>query len=188
MPVGPGLGANSIIAIDKKNKTKDRNVKKRILAFSMVLALTAVMALPMAAAAETSGTIISGTLASTATIVAPSGITFVGFAVGVNSGNSATPGSVAANGPGWTLTVSAPTTCMTRTGDSAELNHPLTLCTTSGGTFGTIGDYRTSLQGSTGYGTSTSFSIPLFVKQTVLASDAPGTYSITLTYTVTPAS
>jgi len=68
----------------------------------------------------------------------------------------------------------------------AELNLPLTLCTTVGGTYGTIAEYQTALAGSAGYGTVSTFNIPLFVKQTLLASDGAGTYSITLTYVVTP--
>ena len=62
----------------------------------------------------------------------------------------------------------------------------LELCTTGGGTFGDIVAYETALQGLGGYGGVGTFSIPLYIKQTVANTDPPGAYSITLTYTTTP--
>ena len=67
-----------------------------------------------------------------------------------------------------------------------KLSSPLTFCTTSGGTFGTIGAYQTLLQGSPGYGLIGTFSIPLHVKQTINGSDYPGSYSMTLTFITSP--
>ncbi len=55
------------------------------------------------------------------------------------------------------------------------------------GTVSTIPAYQTELQGAAGYGAVGTFSIPLFAAQTVEASDDPGTYQITLTFTTTPA-
>ncbi len=166
-------------------------MKKRILALSMVVALLAVIAVPIATTANAGGTVITGNIASTATLTKPSDINLGTLHVGLNSANS-TAGSVVANGTGWTLTVSDTKTVtkgyMTLGGadNTAELNYPLTVCTTSNGSFGTIAEYQALLQGSIHYGEVTTFSIPLFVQQQILAGDQGGSYSITLTFTATP--
>lgn len=49
-----------------------------------------------------------------------------------------------------------------------------------------IGDYSTALGGAGGYGETGTFSIPLYANQTVVGTDAAGSYSISLTYTATP--
>ena len=156
-----------------------------------VLSLISVMAFPIVTSADTAGTTISGTITSTATLTKPSDVNLGTLHVGVNSGSS-TAGSVVANGTGWTLTVSDTKTAtkgyMTVGGTDvgAELANPLTVCKTVNGSYSTIADYQSDLQGSSGYGQATTFNIPLFVKQTVLASDGAGTYQITLTFIVTP--
>lgn len=167
-------------------------MKKRIIALSMALALMAILAAPLAASAETHGTDINATLGSTFTLTAPSAASFSTFIVGDNTG-SATAGSVAATGTtGWTLSVADNKTnttgFMTIGGDDDtghKLANPIQVGMTSG-TVGTIGAYQTALQESTGYGQNVTFSIPLSLKQTIVAGDKAESYKITLTYTATP--
>jgi hypothetical protein len=53
------------------------------------------------------------------------------------------------------------------------------------GTFTTIPLYQGQLTSATGYGATGTFSIPLYANQTVVGTDAAGSYRITLTYTAT---
>jgi hypothetical protein len=69
---------------------------------------------------------------------------------------------------------------------SKRLTNTIQVGTTTGN-LSTIAAYETALHGLSGYGLVTSsFSIPLFAKQTVVAGDAAGSYKITLTFTFTP--
>jgi hypothetical protein len=170
---------------------KEKNVKKGILGFSMVLALTVVMALPMAASAETGGTVISGTLANTATLIVPDNITFTTFTVGTNTGSSAYAGSVVANVAGWSLAVSDTKSSYKgymRKSDGTNLADQIQVGMTAG-TVTTIPLYEAQLKAATvsGYGAAGTFSIPLYVSQTVVPEAKGGTYTITLTYVATPA-
>jgi hypothetical protein len=168
-------------------------MKKRIIALSMALALMAVLAAPLAALADTGVTDINATLGSTFTLIAPSDASFSTFVVGTTNTGTSTAGSVEATGTaGWTLTVtdekSLTTGYMTIGGAddvSKRLTNPIQVGMTAG-TVGTIGAYQTALTEATGYGTNTTFSIPLFLKQTIVGGDAAGSYKITLTYTATP--
>ena len=163
-------------------------MKKRILVFSMVLALTAVMAMPTAAGAG--DTVISGTIETTATLIVPTDITFTTFTTGTNTGSSGTAGSVSANAAGWTLTVSdaketTESGFMIRS-DGTNLGSKIQVGMTAE-TVTTIALYQAQLLAVGTYSTTSPFSIPLFAKQIVATDDLPGVYSITLTYEVTPA-
>ncbi len=166
-------------------------MKKRILALSTVLALVSLIAAPMAVLAVTGGTVISGTIANTADLTVPTNISFGTFAIDNNTG-SATAGSVVANAAGWTLTVAdiktTNTDYMTKNGssDTVKLAQPLLVGTTVNNC-GTIAAYQALLLAEGTYGDAGTFSIPLYVSQVVGTGDAAGAYSITLTYTVTPA-
>ena len=163
-------------------------MKRRILALASILALVAALAVPMAALATTE---VTGTQPATAELTAPSAIGIGSFTTGANTGNSGTPGQVVANTAGWTLSVEdnnqAADTGKMLTGATpltSALGVGINATAADGGAFTA---YQTGLQGSTGYGTVTTFSIPLYVNQPVVASDAPGAYSLTVKYTATPA-
>jgi hypothetical protein len=168
---------------------------KKLLAIGAVMALVGVMAAPMAALADSAVTEVSGTFTKTATVTKPTDVAFPPLVVGVNSGNSVTPGSVVANVLGWSLTVtdSKATTAgyMTLGGldvDADKLASPLTLCNASGGVFGTIAEYQAQLRVDSNHGQAGTMSIPLYVKQTVASTDKAGAYKITVTFTATPGS
>lgn len=166
-------------------------MKKKILLIAMALALIAVLAAPLTASAET--TVVSGSFDASSTFTQPGGVSLT-LAVGDVTGNSSTPGSIDTNTSGWTLSVADAKTYnngyMTVGGtDSAgavKLGSAIQVGTTAV-TVGTIAAYQTALQAQAGYGVPTStYSIPLYVKQTVSETDQAGSYSITLTYTFTP--
>ena len=177
-------------------------MKRTILVLGVVMALVAAMALPMAVLAATDTTALTGTLGQTFVLTAPSpfglGIGGVAgsFALGTNTGSSAAPGSVVTNAKSWTLTVADAKTLtkgyMTSGGDvvASELTNAILVGTTAG-TVDVItaptSVYQTALQAAAGYGApGNTYSIPLFAKQVVAPGDVNGSYSITLTYTVTP--
>ncbi|APV44454.1 hypothetical protein Dform_01120 [Dehalogenimonas formicexedens] len=165
-------------------------MKKRILVIGTILSLAMVTASPLSVSAET--TVISGTIANTAVLTAPSNITFTNFVVGTNTGSSTTPGSVVANASGWSLEVTDAKVeskgYMTRA-DGNNLSALIQVGMTSGSVT-TISLYQAQLVADTahGYGAAGTFTIPLYVSQLVGTGDLPGAYSITLTYTATPAS
>jgi hypothetical protein len=171
-------------------------MKKRLLVLLSVLAVVALMTLPITVLAATpiaTTTDITGTQGSTFGFTAPSGISLPAFAVGNNTGSSVTPGSIATNAAGWTLTVADAKANHTNhmtiggadNGSATFLAAVIQVGMTS--TVNTIAAYQTALQGSGGYGAVTgSFSIPLYVNQVVAITDTAGVYKITLTYTATP--
>jgi hypothetical protein len=175
-------------------------MKMKILALGLVLALVAVMALPMAVFADTGGTNVTGTLSTAFTLTSPSSFIWTtnagALVLGANTG-LATAGSVVTNVAGWQLTVSDAKTPLT-TGymtiggvdSGAKLVDPIQVGMTSG-TLTTIQLYSGQLIAYTGtgsgyYGNIGTFIIPLFASQTVVGTDAAGAYSVTLTYTATP--
>lgn len=90
-----------------------------------------------------------------------------------------------------TLTTSADWDEAVVAGDTFTLYKALASALQVGYTVGygeNIAAYQTALQGGSGHGLVTNtYSIPLFVNQPVVNTDAPGAYSLTLTYTATPA-
>lgn len=169
-------------------------MKKKILFVGLVLSLVVLLAMPTAvsAAEESGGTEITGILGNTATLTVPGTIALGGLVVGDNTGQ-ATSGSVVANATGWTLTVADDKTnnagCMTIGGlddiAAVPLTNPIEVGMTAG-TVSTISAYQSELAGASGYGAIGTFAIPLYANQPVIASDEPGSYSITLTFTTVP--
>jgi hypothetical protein len=167
-------------------------VKRKTLIIGLVLALIGVIALPISALAET--TDVTGDFQSSSTFTAPSSVTLTTFDVGDNTGSATTAGNIDTNTSGWTLTVQDSKTYnngyMTKDGadlaDAVVLDSPIQVGTTAVGV-GTIASYQTALQGQADYGNPTAtFSIPLYVKQTIIETDQAGSYQITLTYTFAP--
>lgn len=173
-------------------------MKKKILALGMIVALLAVMALPMAVFAagtpQDGITVVTGILGQTLTLKAPSAFNLGlggNLALGINTGSSGTPGSVVTNAAGWLLAVADKKTIttgfMTKGGDDVLGDKLATAIQVSidGVTPTNISGYLTQLAIGTGLVGTTP--IPLYASQTVIAAtDLPGTYSITLTYTATP--
>jgi hypothetical protein len=156
-------------------------VKRRILALGIVLALVAALAVPMTVLAA--DTEVTGTWTKSVTLTAPSAIHLGEMVQGNNTGNST--GSVLSNVDDWTLTVTASDGGFMKSGNST-LTTPLGIGMTEGTNNGNITSYNTELEGVETYGDIGTFAIPLYVKQVIVPADASGTYSITLTYTVTP--
>jgi hypothetical protein len=150
-------------------------MKKNILALGLVLALVAVMVMPMAALAGTT-TSVSGTLGATITVSAPSGITFSTFVVGINNANSIN-GTVSTTGATtWHVTAADSTNAGFMKKGSTPLTDELTICDTSGGTF---------VLAHTGITYSSPTTLALYAKQVVVGGDMAGTYSTTITFTGT---
>jgi hypothetical protein len=118
-------------------------------------------------------------------LTAPGPIDLGEMVQGNNAGNSA--GSVVSNVDGWTLTVEDAKKVnpgyMT-TAEDVKLSTAIEVGMEAS-SLGTISEYQTALRTATGYGEDGTFAIPLFVNQVIIPTDASGTYSITLTYTVT---
>jgi len=143
------------------------------------------------------GTLTSGFtyVAPIFTLIAPTDIgllrTAGTFSEGINTGFSATAGSVVTNGVGWTLAVSDTKTntkghmTIGGTDAGAPLATAIQVGMTSD-TLTTIPSYQGQLVAAAGYGDTGTFSIPLYASQTVVGTDAAGSYQITLTYTATP--
>jgi len=135
---------------------------------------------------------LASVTAASVTLTAPTAFMWSSFVVGTNAG-SATPGTVVSSGAkSWTLGVADADTG-TNSGYMVNGTTKLTdaiqvglTAPAAGTTTGTIAAYALALTGSTGYGTSASFDIPLYANQTIETTDAPGSYSITLNYTLTP--
>lgn len=130
--------------------------------------------------------------AASVTLTAPTAFTWSTFVVGANAG-SATLGTVVSSGAkSWTLSVADANNGINSgymLNGSTKLTDAIQVGLTppsAGTTTGTIAAYALALTGSTGYGTSASFNIPLYANQTIETTDAPGSYSITLNYTLTP--
>jgi len=185
-------------------------LKKRILTLSMVLALVTAMVMPMAAFAADDTTSVSGTIAATIEVQAPSSISLGQLNQTVDrTGSSGTPGNVYATAA-WGLAVTASNgtddvygtveeifAWMTLdNAGTTELTNPLGIGTTAASiadltvslVVGSIADYQTQIEALDTYGTDVDgvWALPLYVEQIAVASDTTvGTYSVVLTYTGT---
>jgi hypothetical protein len=163
---------------EAKKLKRRKKVKKRILILGMVLALVAALAVPIVALAGNTGTTtVSGTQASVIEVTAPTTISFGAFSIGVNSGQSATNGTVACNGTTWSVTAKD-----LKVSDAGLM---------TSGANKLAGKLQISSQESSGYAAadtgityeSNPTTIPFYVKQNVAASDKAGAYTITITFT-----
>ena len=161
---------------EAKKLKRRKKVKKRILILGMVLAL----AVPIVALAGNTGTTtVSGTQASVIEVTAPTTISFGAFSIGVNSGQSATNGTVACNGTTWSVTAKD-----LKVSDAGLM---------TSGANKLAGKLQISSQESSGYAAadtgityeSNPTTLPFYVKQNVAASDKAGAYTITITFTGT---
>jgi hypothetical protein len=128
------------------------------------------------------------------TLTAPTAFTWSTFAVGANAGSAATPGTVVSSGAtsGWSISVADADTA-TNSGYMVDGTTKLTdaiqiglAAPSAGTTTGTIATYSAALNSSAGHGqTDGTFDIPLYANQTLVTTDAPGPYTITLNYTLT---
>jgi hypothetical protein len=128
------------------------------------------------------------------TLTAPTAFTWSTFAVGANAGSAATPGTVVSSGAtsGWSISVADADTA-TNSGYMVDGTTKLTdaiqvglTAPAAGTTTGTIATYSAALNSSAGHGqTDGTFDIPLYANQTLVTTDAPGPYTITLNYTLT---
>lgn len=128
------------------------------------------------------------------TLTAPTAFTWSTFAVGANAGSAATPGTVVSSGAtsGWSISVADADTA-TNSGYMVDGTTKLTdaiqiglTAPSAGTTTGTIATYSAALNSSAGHGqTDGTFDIPLYANQTLVTTDAPGPYTITLNYTLT---
>ena len=174
-------------------------MSKKILALGLVLALAAVMVIPVAVSAATSGdTTVSGEVSAVLEVTAPDAITLNSLigASGDDTGSSSNGSVTCTDANGYTLKINSnradgkmasggnelngvlrvSTTLTTSTGatvTNAALSD-VTVTTTSNQTVGT-----TSAPGVSG---SNTFSVS--VKQAKQSTAAAGTYSLTLTFTV----
>ena len=128
------------------------------------------------------------------TLTAPTAFTWSTFAVGANAGSAATPGTVVSSGAtsGWSISVADADTA-TNSGYMVDGTTKLTdaiqiglTAPSAGTTTGTIATYSAALNSSAGHGqTDGTFDISLYANQTLVTTDAPGPYTITLNYTLT---
>ncbi len=164
-------------------------MKKRILTLGMLLALVAVMALPMAAFAETntgSGTV--PTVSSTISITAPGNFSFGDFTVSANSTASSTngtttyiPGNDSASG--WQVTATDNNTGtntgkMLRTTDSHPLTSELQISQDVGSSYFAASSTLT-------YSGAASGQYTFDAKQYIASDELAGVYSIAIKFTGT---
>ena len=179
-------------------------MKKRILALGVVLALVAVMALPMAVFAAEAGLLLSQATWTDLTLVAPApfalGTTPGTLALGANAGSSAAGvGNNQCDGLDARVSdIKTDTTgYMTKGGLDVAGTGLLVDAIQVGATAPVAGIgcryYRNLSDCAPGPQLNTAkccgpgtYSIPLYANQTVVVADAAGTYSITLTYVATP--
>jgi hypothetical protein len=168
---------------------------KKILVLVTVLALIAALAIPLAVSATTvptasGATTVIGTVASVAELTAPNagGTWNLGpLALGSNGPFTASDGSVTDNNPkGYYVRVSsnyADGKMESTTGTTtSKLGSALSVTT------GTLSSITVGLDGQTCEFSNTptgAVNIPLSVSQTIASTDAAGSYSIILTYTLT---
>jgi hypothetical protein len=137
---------------------------------------------------------LASVTAASVTLTAPTAFTWSTFAVGANAGSAATPGTVVSSGAtsGWSISVADADTA-TNSGYMVDGTTKLTdaiqiglAAPSAGTTTGTIATYSAALNSSAGHGqTDGTFDIPLYANQTLVTTDAPGPYTITLNYTLT---
>jgi hypothetical protein len=112
------------------------------------------------------------------------------FTLGTNTGHS-TGGSVVSTNDTWTLTVqdqNQGTFTGHMVSGASDLSTPIEVDVTSSLSGGsTISNYQNLLSTLTNYGEANgTFTIPLYASQTVMGTDTPGIYGITLAYTIAP--
>lgn len=152
---------------------------KKLLILVAVLALVAVLVVPVAAFADNTAT-VSGTMpAESITVGAPSAISFGTFTLGMNGPfPSATPGTVTAFADTWQVDVTASSASMKSGGDA--LTDYLQI--SSGDTWHNCAASPTNIFSYTGNPTS----LPFEAEQTIVGSDlsmGAGVYNITITFT-----
>jgi hypothetical protein len=158
---------------------------KKILAIVGVLGLMAALAVPMAALAADNGTTeVSGNVTAALELTAPANITLGAMVIGVNTGTSATDGSVKCNNlDGYTVTVES-----NRADGKMVSATPNTLTNALVVTTGSLNDkiVTTTPQTCVDESSPGETSIHLDVSQTIAYTDAADTgYALTLTYTAT---
>lgn len=187
---------------------------KKIICMALLLALVAVLALPMMASAATKDgtgtTIVGGSIVGVGvTVTAPSGLAFGTLVASTTVANNktATAGSInvtAGSGTitGWTVTVAQLTGVATlgylASGATSKLTDPLLVAKTSADPFfsvAAIGN-NTPINGTTWTDTRLTYigsavgatPLPLYARQWVETADlslTPGAFTLTLTFTGT---
>jgi len=175
---------------------------KKILALACLLALVAILVVPMAATAAAPTTPVSGTVKyATVSMTAPSALAFNTFKMGWNYATAVTPGKVTVV-PGtslltnWTVTAAATSIFLGNATDN--LDTPLLVGPSKDGPhWFFLNGGSTTIDGTvypippdsghlTYSGTTTPGSVPFAAAQFIKASDiTAGSYSVTVTFTVT---
>ena len=172
--------------------TADRNGNWTISSLSLTVGSISVTAQldPNVVSAAATATVTGASV----TLTAPTAFTWSTFTSGANAGSAATPGTVVSSGAtsGWSISVADADTA-TNSGYMVDGTTKLTdaiqiglTAPSAGTTTGTIATYSAALNSSAGHGqTDGTFDIPLYANQTLVTTDAPGPYTITLNYTLT---
>jgi hypothetical protein len=158
---------------------------KKILAIVGVLGLMAALAVPMAALAADKTTEVSGNVTAALELTAPANITLGAMVIGVNTGTSATDGSVKCNSDyGYAVTVESDKTDGKMT--SATPNTLTNALVVTTGSLSGVVVKDTPVQTCVDTSAPGETAIALSVSQTIVYTDAADTgYSLTLTYTAT---
>jgi hypothetical protein len=167
-------------------------MKRKLFLLGLILLSAALVAVPVAAFAETDGsTVISGEVtAATITVVAPEAIDLSNFVIGEISGNSSTPGTVTvtAGTAGYPVAYSV-LASDANTGDGRGF------MMSGANQLSPSNKFHISPDGDSYYPADIGFSysgiateeleapLPLYVKQAISGNETPGVYTITIAFT-----
>jgi len=159
-------------------EARSRTLKRNLLVVVLVVAIMALVAPVLAFAGSSGTTTVTGRLGVAIEVTAPSAIAFGNFTIGVNSGSSATPGTVTTNATSWSVTAK----------DQNGTDH--SGCMMLSGSNCLSGMLQISSSGSNYTGAATGITydnnpttLPLYVQQNVKATDTRGDYTITIVFT-----
>jgi hypothetical protein len=154
-------------------------MKSRILSTAVILAMFALMIMPVTVMADNTMT-VSGTIGSSIAVNAPSSIVLgTPMIVGDNTAASTTAGTVTTNGITWHVSVTAANGGLLSNGTN-NLTNKLKICPESpyNDTSAVYADVGLT------YGSNPT-TLPFSASQTVVSGDKNGSYSIILTFTGT---
>ncbi len=161
-------------------------MKSKILSTSLALALVAILAAPLSVLAQDSAnTTITGTVGAAITVTAPLTINLPPLVPGTTVSSPAQTVTVASNTAGWTLTV-----VESGANPDGQMSNGTTVLANAmlvdGGDNGAPASLKTPVTlKSNGAAGGASLHDIVFSQQ-VAANAAPGTYSITVTFTANP--
>jgi hypothetical protein len=190
------LQTDSAGSLINKNKG-GRKMKRKLFLSGLILVLAAILAAPVMALADESGTtpVTGEVVAATISITAPSPIDLGPFVVGDMTGNSATPGTVkitAGTDPYpvvYSVSVKDSNTNPSTAGFMMNGTTPLSTKSTSKFMISPDGTPPTYVAADAGFnytGSATNadpINLPFYVKQTIDGTETSGIYHITIKFT-----